>query len=382
LQTDEAGAVGWNPAGLYVNRFPAVSAQYYRGLTEDFYGALNFDVPLNRDWAVGAGLAFYDTGSFDLSTDTGESSKVLGQRDMLAALTGAYHLRAFATGITLGANLKMIHSALLDEYTALAAAMDLGACVELPGVLRPVRVGLAVKNIGTPLKYGKNNDPLPTYALLGMAYEIFRNPTLAILLAGDVQYDFKDTWNETFGAEVSLYDWLALRGGYRVDSDLGEFTMGLGFRLGRFQLDYAFGPRQVLDSLHLASLKYTFGSVPSAKREVPSAPEPEEEEDYQVGEVEKKPEVPVEKVPAAVAEIQRTGGLVSNVILHIGSNQGIKAGFNGVLVDSANRPLAAIIIRVVDPALSLAEVIGLGKDPGNDAQAITVIIDKPIENNK
>jgi len=156
--------------------------------------------------------------------------------------------------------------------------------------------------------------------------------------------------------------------------DTNSFTRGFGFHFENFQLDYAFSPMQTFDSLHSASLKYTFGPVSSAKvvqEEDASASEPT----YQVGEVEKKPDVPVEKVPAEIVEIQRAGGRVSNVIMNIGSEQGIKIGFNGVIVDTAGRPLATIVVRQVDPNLSLAEVVGLGRDIGNNASAV---IEKPV----
>jgi len=61
--------------------------------------------------------------------------------------------------------------------------------------------------------------------------------------------------------------------------------------------------------------------------------------------------------------------------MNIGSEQGIKIGFNGVIVDTAGRPLATIVVRQVDPNLSLAEVVGLGRDIGNNASAV---IEKPV----
>jgi len=374
VQTDEAGAVGWNPAGLYGNRYPGVSAVYFRGMADDNFGALNFEMPLGANLVCGAGLMFYDAGAFELNDSSGETSTVAAQRDFLAVLTGAYHLTAFHTGITMGANLKVLQSTLLEEYSAFAAAVDLGVRVNWGGVLKPFQIGLAVKNLGTPMKYVDSADSLPAYALVGLGYDVFQDKIVGVLLAGDAQFDLASNWRGSLGTEVRLYDWIALRGGYKLGYDTNSFTLGFGFHFENFQLDYAFSPMQTFDSLHSASLKYTFGPVSSAKvvqEEDASASEPT----YQVGEVEKKPDVPVEKVPAEIVEIQRAGGRVSNVIMNIGSEQGIKIGFNGVIVDTAGRPLATIVVRQVDPNLSLAEVVGLGRDIGNNASAV---IEKPV----
>lgn len=378
LTTDEAGANGWNPAGLHGVKYPGVSAIYYRGLADDMYGAVNYEMAFDNQWTGGLGLLYYDAGSFELNTDADTTSTVPAQRDFLAVLTGAYYFNALSTGFTVGANLKLLQSTLLNQYSAFAAAVDLGARLKWGGVLKNLEAGLALKNIGTPIKYIDSADSLPSYMLFGLGYHAYRNSTFSVLVAGDGQYDLEKTFRSNLGAEIRILNMFAVRGGYKLNYDLGSFTVGAGFCYKNFELDYAFNPSQSLNSVHSASLKYTFAPVQvqvdnTEEKERAAA---EAAAAKQLEEIAKKPEGPVEKIPVEILEIQRAGGRVSNVIMNMGSDQGIRVGFGGVILDAAGSPLATIIVRQVDPKLSLAEVLGLSRDISDN---VTAVIEKPVE---
>jgi hypothetical protein len=365
--TDEAGAVGWNPAALHSGDYPNLSAVYYRGLADDSYGSLNYDQSINPDLTCGGSLLFYDAGSFDLNSDSGETSTVSAERDYLASLTGAYHLGLFGSGLTVGANLKLLRSTLLAQYSAMAAAVDLGTQVQFAGWLKNLQVGVAIKNLGTPIKYIDHADSLPSYALLGAAYHIYQDKIFSVLLAGDSQYDLESAWRGNMGAEVNIASFLALRGGYQAGSAIESYTVGIGFNFENFQLDYAFTPTSVLNATHIASLKYTFGPLakPENFREQETAEAP-----VIIPDVEKQNEEPVQKIQVGVLEIHRAGGRASEVIMSGGSEQQIKVGYEGALVDSAGHPVAALIVRQVEPKLSLANIIGLSRDIDNNVIAV------------
>jgi len=241
VTTDEAGVIAWNPASLYRNQGPEVSAVYYQGLSDDYFAAADFDMAANKDYSVGAGLMMYNGGTIDLNSETGDTtSTVNAQRDFLATVTGAYHMALFGTDLAMGANLKFLQSTLLEQYSAFAVAADLGAQVGFSGWLKDLQAGLAVKNLGTPLKYIDSSDPLPSYALAGLAYQAVKSDAFSLLLAGDVQYDWANTMRSNVGAEIGITEYLFFRGGYKVSSDVGSFTVGLGFNFSDFQFDYAF----------------------------------------------------------------------------------------------------------------------------------------------
>ena len=102
--------------------------------------------------------------------------------------------------------------------------------------------------------------------------------------------------------------------------------------------------------------------------------EPSAEQEVAVPQVDSTPRPEEQEISARVLEVQRTGGRASRVILNVGGNQGMKKGFQGSLIDPKGLPVAGIIIRQVDPDLSLAEIISLGSDIEGD---VTAIIQKP-----
>jgi hypothetical protein len=374
VTTDEAGAIGWNPAALNQGQYPDLSAVYYRGLADDSYGALNYDMAMNPDLACGAGVLFYDAGSFDLNSDAGETSTVSAERDFLVSLTGAYRMHFLGTNLAAGANLKVLQSTLLAKYSALAAAVDLGVQAQFTGWLSNLQAGLAIKNLGTPIKYLDNTDPLPSYSLLGLAYNVHQDKTFAVLVAGDAQYDLENTWRENVGVEIKIVDFVAVRGGYQINSAIESFTLGIGFNFENFQLDYAFSPTQALNATHIASLKYTFG--PLAKPEAPHEAEAGEAPVVIPENVEKQNGGPVQKIQVGVLEIHKAGGRASEVIMSGGSEQQIKVGYEGALVDSSGHPVAALVVRQVEPKLSLADIIGLSREIDNN---VTAIIEIPVK---
>jgi hypothetical protein len=371
VTTDEAGAIGWNPGALAQGGYPALSAIYYHGLVDDAYGALNYDMALNRDFAFGAGLLVYDAGSFDLNSDAGETTSVSAERDFLGSLTGAYRLGLLGSDLAFGANLKLLHSTLLAQYSALAVAVDLGAQMQFAGWLKNLQAGLAVKNIGTPLKYIDDADPLPSYALLGLAYRVYQDKTFSVLVAADAQNDLGSRMNENFGAEVNIAEIVAVRAGYKAGSALESLTFGLGVNLENFQLDYAYSPTQALSATHIASLKYTFG--PLAKAEAAHEVEVVEAPVVIPENVEKQNSGPVQKINVGVLEIHKTGGRAYEVIMNAGADQQIRVGFEGALLDNAGHTVAALVVRQVDAKLSLAEIIGLSRDIDNNVVAIISI---------
>ena len=135
---------------------------------------------------------------------------------------------------------------------------------------------------------------------------------------------------------------------------------------------------EVLNSVHRVGLGYTLAPLPG---QAASAEDMEVEEKVETiddivdsMEVTSKPERKTEKLRAQVLEIRRKGGLVSEVVMNLGSDHGIKVGYQGSLMDAHGVPIAGIVVNTMDPEISLAEVKGLSKDIGNDVWAI---IEKP-----
>jgi hypothetical protein len=379
LEVDGTGAHDFNPAGLGGSEYPRVSASYYSGLVDDAFGAISFDMPYEA-WTLGASFIYYDAGVMELVTLDGDISQVSAQKDMLLSLTGARWFSLLGQPISVGANIKVLNSTLVEEYTATAFAGDLGVRYEIKPLVENLHLGLAIKNIGTPLTYIETADALPAYALAGLSYGFSPDSSVAILVAGDVNYDLENKIKANVGAQVTVFDLVSLRGGYKLGYDIGAITAGIGVEWTNFRLDYAFNVMEVMNTVHRVSLGYKLAPLPFLKKETQEAEEIEEpvqtvDDMVDTMHVTSKPEGEMEKLQAKVLEIRRVGGMVKEVVMNLGSNHGVKIGYAGSILDPNGVPLAGIVIRVVDAEVSLAEVQGLSKDIDSNVWAI---IERPI----
>ena len=378
VAVDESGAHDFNPAGILGSEYPRVSASYYSGLVDDVFGAVSYDMPY-KNWALGASFIYYNAGVMELVTLGGETSQVSAQKDMLLSFTGARWFGLLGQPMAVGANLKILHSTLVEKYTDTAFAGDLGVRYEIKPLVENLHVGLAIKNIGTPLTYIETADALPAYILAGLAYGFSQDAKVAILVAGDVNYDLEKKWRGSVGTQIRIFDLVAIRGGYKLGYDLGAITAGAGVYWNNIRLDYACNLMEVMNTAHRISLGYTLAPWPGpadSPGEMEVAEKVETMDDI-VGsmKVTSKPERKTEKLRAQVLEIRRKGGLVSEVVMNLGSNHGIKVGYHGSLMDANGVPIAGIVVNTVDPEISLAEVKGLSKDVGTGVWAI---IEKPV----
>ncbi len=358
VSDDEAGAAGWNPAGLYNCFRQEAGGVYFRGIIDDFFGSITYSQTFAKKFSLGGTLLFYDAGQFELITLTGETSQIAAERDIMGVATGAYKLDFLDREFLVGANLKLIYSSLLETASAFGIGLDLGAMYEVKELLEDLQVGLTIKNIGTPMAYEEKADPMPIAVSLGGAYKLLKGEIHELILAADGSIGLAVDMHLNLGAEYWHEETVAFRVGYKFGYDLDSLTAGIGVRYQAFQMDYAFSLMSALNSTHKAGLTYTL-SVDEKRREevlklgpkvakVPKAkPRPKV-----------KPEpTPVPSVMAEVLEIEKIGGEVKNVFLSVGQDKKIRKGYKGVIFNASGMEIAKIKIMEVYPNRCRARVM-------------------------
>ena len=107
---------------------------------------------------------------------------------------------------------------------------------------RRVSLGLVLQNAGTGMKYRETYSPQPMNVGAGAAFAVW-NPNVCLNIAVDVNYPY---WGGVFrynlGAELWVKNVIALRAGYRGGYDLANYTFGVGLKVNKFILDYAYAP--------------------------------------------------------------------------------------------------------------------------------------------
>ncbi len=105
---------------------------------------------------------------------------------------------------------------------------------------RSLRIAAAARNIGTEITVETEQFSPPINFNFGMASEVYGeqgDPNyLTLSIETIMATDYGQRWN--FGGELWIANMLALRGGYKVNYDVEDYSLGVG-------LKYAFGERDI-----------------------------------------------------------------------------------------------------------------------------------------
>ena len=192
----------------------------------------------------------------------------VGVNDAALSLSYAcplYQDRRYGTLLAGGMNGKWIQER-LDTVSAKAYAADAGLLF-VPGkkwgeALSGWKTGLALRNVGTPMKFDRESFPLPRILTAGLSYTgTWRGESFTLALDGQQPNDGPRVFGA--GVEILTLKTLVLRGGYTSAGDLGNgLRIGGGLRFKIFQVDYAFAEEGPLGNTHRLGVTFFFGRKP------------------------------------------------------------------------------------------------------------------------
>jgi len=267
------GALHWNPAGLSQIRNHEISAIYLKGLSDTWYGSMGYAYPFKSGrklnpkggrksrtpvatcGTLAIGIVTLQSGKMTLDP---EGETVIAEQDYLGILGFGYPIwrskdekpqrrRALSFGyqgpneISVGINVKILHSTLVESYSAMAYAGDLGILAKFLLGDGSLRLGIAVQNVGTKLKFEQEGDSLPFTIRAGGSYLMALGKEHTLLLAAEAVKPNDNGFRGNGGAEYWYKNIFALRGGYKIGYDLDSFTAGVGFNWKWYGLDYGWG---------------------------------------------------------------------------------------------------------------------------------------------
>ena len=257
---DDVYSSYWNPAGLGGVRAPQIALMYNASFENIFQQYAAYAHP--TDFGVLA-LGVYYVGAGDIQGYDAYGKKTANV-DFYNMAGGLSFQRNIIEDLSGGLTLKYIQEK-LEKHTGNAFAADIG----LRYILKDsgLKFGAGIKNVGTPLKFIKEEYPLPMLIDFGVGYK-------RKLLGEDVRVEVNGIMpsdNKFFvrvGAEVLIRDLLALRVGYDGGYDAGSgLNAGVGLGLDVFLLDYgyrAFG--EIKGMAHRISLTVKFKGVAEARK--------------------------------------------------------------------------------------------------------------------
>lgn len=255
----DVNAVFWNPAGLaYVDNYQASFT--------------------SNNWLVGsrqfAAAAAIPAGSFSLAvsavsfsidefeettvTNPNGTGRMVGAGDLMFGLSVA---RRFTDRLSIGGQIKYVHEK-LDDYNFSNVLFDVGAMYTTG--FRNLRMGFSLQHFGPDMKPVNQEFRTPLLFRVNAADEIVDLETLSWTAAVELVHSTDNVEGLNIGTELNLYEYVFLRGGYRINTDEGKMSLGFGVvspGLGgmNVKLDYSFVKSEIVfDDIHRITIGFNF----------------------------------------------------------------------------------------------------------------------------
>jgi hypothetical protein len=260
---DDATSLFSNPGGLGRARFGEIAATHSELFSDSTFDSLAVSRPLRGDrGALALGVLYLRKGAIEGRDDTGASTGGF-MADDLAVNLG--YGRSLGARLAVGSNFKFVRQR-IDRYSASAVAVDVGA--QLAATER-LRLGASLNNLGTRERFVSERESLPLSTNVGLTYTLH---ALDFTVESDTLVNEHRT-RLGLGVGAAIGRALDLRGGYSIArhaagagpastrssiGNLAGFSAGLGFTIGRFQLDYALVPHEELAPSHEFDLRMRY----------------------------------------------------------------------------------------------------------------------------
>lgn len=278
---EDVFAVHGNPAGLALLKRQQAATAYLDGLLDIRTEFIGYALPLPESLsakpsALAVSLLASQLGSLEVLR-TNPDGSFLDERtisagsDMVLSAAGALQLKDSALALPLeaqehyiGLSARYLRSTLAEQYSASAFSTDFGYLTRSPS--SGLRGAFLVSNLGTPMKFKREADPLPLTYRLGLAWQ---KPLPALgaaplTIGADLVLDREKRTLARAGLEHRFKN-LALRAGYQGGKGGGRWTGGFGVQApagtSGIALDYAFMPLGSLGLTHSLSLSLSFGKA-------------------------------------------------------------------------------------------------------------------------
>jgi len=250
---DDVAALRYNPAGIYGLKQYEIQFTHYSSFEEINYESLIFGLPLNRyDASVGIGIDYLNYGDMPKRNNNGTDMGTFSGNDVL--ITAVYS-KLLKSNISAGFGIKYFSSS-IEEEKANAAAIDGGVLYD---VNDEVKLGMALQNLGSKLKYISKGEDIPLNFKFSAKYRPSQRFVTPPNIVVDVNIPRGQKINFNIGAELWLNEAVAFRFGYKDKVDEGKLLGGMGFRTDILQLDYAYMWADQLDVAHRISATFRFG---------------------------------------------------------------------------------------------------------------------------
>ena len=246
-----AEATYYNPAALPWMKGTDVvfnHTQWFAGIKHEFASAaMNFG-------DIGTiGLSFTGLYTDEMKVTTPLQPEGTGETFYAGNYrVGLSYARHLTDRVTFGATMSYIAMSLYKDFNVNAVSVDIATMYISD--FRGFRFGMQIANFGSNIQYVNESYPLPTNFTFGFGINVVEAEDQTVLLAFSAQKPNEGKPLAQFGVEWNYQNLLFLRGGYRLNHAVANYSFGGGARAEvegySLRFDYSYSNFLLLGAAH------------------------------------------------------------------------------------------------------------------------------------
>ena len=280
----DANMLFWNPAGTALAQDQTLSASfsYNKWIADINYSAAAVSYNTGNTGTVSFGVQMFGLSDIKANRQNGYTDPFLSSLvtdpntsetyDYMDLAFSAAYSKYITENLSLGATAKFVNQR-IDDVSGTAFAFDFGSIYHV-GV-KDWTIGARLNNLGSKVQFYNQKNPLPLTFAVGSSIYPVSNETMRRMVAVDAVKPMDSQQLVFGGAELSFYDLVFLRGGYKYNysgnddggnsqrTAINTSIEGLSFGGGiqhsmngfNIAIDYAYTQMDLLDNTHRITLK-------------------------------------------------------------------------------------------------------------------------------
>ena len=281
-QNSDVISIFYNPAGLGSMEGAAVSVSQTNWIADIKHNSIAAAYSFGKWGVVGLSLVDMDYGTLHGTTVSFSSSQSFGFE---YEETGTFEVddyaigMAYATSVTdrfnVGIHVRYVKEDMGENFIQIGdvqkvsqnevdnIAVDVGTIYNTG--FKDLTLGMSVRNFSSETTYPNLNEGfyMPLVYSVGVAVDLFKffipeSESQKLMLCIEGQHPNDNLERLNLGAEYQYTDWFFLRGGYKINYDIEDFSGGLGVNLEvagmNLQFDYAVSRIKYFDNVNRLSL--------------------------------------------------------------------------------------------------------------------------------
>jgi hypothetical protein len=245
---NDANSVFWNPAGIaHIQKREAI-VSHNMWLVDSKHNAAVIAYPFDFFTAALSAVTL-DINPFEETTalQPDGTGRMVNAGDLLIGLSLA---RRFTDRLSIGIQIKYVQEK-MDDYTLNNVLFDIGAIYNTG--FRNLRLGFALQHFGPDMNLVNQEFRTPLLFRVSAVDEIIETQGFKLTAAAELVHPTDNVEWVNLGLELTLLEFIDLRGGYRFSNDIGKASFGIGIRPPavadiNLKIDYSYVPSETVFS--------------------------------------------------------------------------------------------------------------------------------------